>query len=235
MTLLLHRRAIEAAVAGRLDARAERRLRAHLSTCEACRAHYDATVLAARTLTGRETGTALELERERARLLERLDGLATPAPGPRRAGWLLLPAAMAALLAVLAALPSPERQVTERGSGDEAPPPFSVSLYARAKSGATPVRLAAQLPESGEATVSAGDWVQAKAPPGVAVVVVLAGQPPRALSPGASEALPPGVARLFAARAPPEVVLRAAEGLTPSAPRLPLDVPQVTGVLSVQP
>jgi len=59
MSVWLHGRAIRRAVAGALSERAERRLRAHLRGCEACRAHYDELARIAETLaaTRGEIGT----------------------------------------------------------------------------------------------------------------------------------------------------------------------------------
>jgi anti-sigma factor RsiW len=232
MSLLFRRRAIEASVAGLLDPEADARLRSHLAGCDACRAHYDALVASTRALTGQADGTGAELERAEARLLAALEG--PPRARPSAARWLLVPAMLAAAaVAVITVRPEPD--VVERGSADDAPAPFSVSLYARAKSGVTPVRLAAQFPESGEAVVSTDDWLQVKAPPDVVVVLVSDSEAPRRLEAGSSESLPRGTVRLFGVRAPADEVLRAARGVTPAARRLPLPVPQVTGVLSVRP
>ncbi|MDX2012083.1 MAG: zf-HC2 domain-containing protein [Myxococcaceae bacterium] len=232
MTLLFRRRAIEASVAGSLDADEDAALRAHLSTCEACRAHYDTLVVSTRALTDDADATGLELTKERARLERALSGQKPTPRASRR--WLLVPAsALAVLLAVVVAQREPD--VVERGGGDDVRAPFSVSLYARAKSGATPVRLAAQFPESGEAVVSSDDWLQVKAPADVVVVLVSEKAPPRRLETSSSESLPPGTVRVFAVRAPVDEVLRAAQGATPSVRRLPLASAQVTGVLTIRP
>lgn len=232
MSLFFHRGSIEAAVAGTLSVEEERSLRAHLATCDACRAHYDALMLTARAATGTEA-TGAELARERARL----EAMLTPKPRSRSAPrWavIALPVSLAATLAFVAFLKH-EPDVVERG-GTEAPAaPFSISIYAKAKSGDAPVRLVAELPASGEASLSANDWLQVTSKAQV-VVVVLNDTGARVLPTGSSESLPAGTWRVFAVSdATSDEVLRAAKGLSTSTKKLPLARPQVTGVLSVQP
>lgn len=232
MSLLFHRGAIEAAVAGTLSVEEERSLREHLATCDACRAHYDALMLTARAATGMDV-TGAELSRERARF----EAMLTPKPRTRAAPrWavIALPVSLAATLALVAFLKH-EPDVVERG-GTEAPAaPFSISIYAKAKSGDAPVRLVAELPASGEASLSANDWLQVTSKAQV-VVVVLNDSGARVLPTGSSESLPAGTWRLFAVTdATSDEVLRAAKGLSTSTKKLPLARPQVTGVLSVQP
>jgi hypothetical protein len=218
-------------VAGLLEPDEDAALRAHLATCAACRGFYDELVLSTRALTGKAEATGADLAREEAQLLRALGAAREPTRPHRR--WLLVPAtALAVLVAVVALRREPD--IIERGA-DDAVAPFSVSLYARAKSGTTPVRLVGQFPESGEATVSPEEWLQVKAPPDVVVVVVLEKAEPRRLEPGASESLPAGAARVFAVKAPADEVLRAAREVTPTTRRLSLNAPQVTGVLSVRP
>lgn len=233
MSLLFHRGAIEAAVAGALSLEAERSLRAHLVTCDACRAHYDALTMAARAAGGTAEPTGAELARERARL----EAMVAPKPRTRSAPrWavIALPVSLAATLAFVAFLKH-EPDVVERG-GTEAPAaPFSISIYAKPKSGDAPVRLVAELPASGEASLSANDWLQVTSKAQV-VVVVLNDAGARVLPTGSSESLPAGTWRMFAVSdSTPDEVLRAAKGLSPSTKKLPLARPQVTGVLSVQP
>lgn len=232
MSLFFHRGSIEAAVAGTLSVEEERSLRAHLATCDACRAHYDALMLTARAATGTEA-TGAELARERARL----EAMLTPKPRSRSAPrWavIALPVSLAATLAFVAFLKH-DPDVVERG-GTEAPAaPFSISIYAKAKSGDAPVRLVAELPASGEASLSANDWLQVTSKAQV-VVVVLNDTGARVLPTGSSESLPAGTWRVFAVSdATSDEVLRAAKGLSTSTKKLPLARPQVTGVLSVQP
>lgn len=232
MSLLFHRGAIEAAVAGTLSVEEERALREHLASCDACRAHYDALMLTARAATGMDV-TGAELSRERARL----EAMLTPKPHTRSAPrWavIALPVSLAATLAFVAFLKH-EPDVVERG-GTEAPAaPFSISIYAKAKSGDAPVRLVAELPASGEASLSANDWLQVTSKAQV-VVVVLNDTGARVLPTGSSESLPAGTWRMFAVSdATSDEVLRAAKGLSTSTKKLPLARPQVTGVLSVQP
>lgn len=233
MSLLFHRGAIEAAVAGTSSVDEERSLREHLATCEACRAHYDALMLTARAATGTTEPTGAELGRERARL----EAMLTPKPRTRSAPrWALIamPVSLAATLAFVAFLKH-EPDVVERG-GTEAPAsPFSISIYAKSKSGDAPVRLVAELPASGEASLSANDWLQVTSKAQV-VVVVLNDTGARVLPTGSSESLPAGTWRVFAVTdSTPDDVLRAAKGLSTSTKKLPLARPQVTGVLSVQP
>jgi anti-sigma factor RsiW len=235
VSLFFHRNAIEASVAGTSTADEETKLRAHLATCVACRGHYDALVLASRAVSSSTEATADELRRERARV-EAMVGGATARPAPRRLAFLVLPAALAAglIAMVLVSRPS-DREITERG-GTEAPAaPFSISLYAKAKSGDAKVRLVAEFPASGEASLSTSDWVQVTSKATV-VVVAVGGAQPRLLPTGSSESLEPGTFRLFAIQGvSADEALRAAKGITTSTKRLPLANPQVTGVLSVQP
>lgn len=233
MSLLFRRRSIEAAVAGALEVEAERSLRQHLSSCDACRAHYDALTLSARAATEHGQGTGAELARERARL----EALVAPKPRTRSAPrWavIALPVSLAASLAFVAFLQH-EPDVVERG-GTEAPAaPFSISIYAKPQSGDAPVRLVAELPASGEASLSANDWLQVTSKAQVVVVVIGEGGA-RVLPTGSSESLPAGTWRLFAVTdSTSDEVLRAAKGLSTSTKKLPLARPQVTGVLSVQP
>lgn len=235
MSLLFHRRAIEASVAGVASVEEETTLRAHLATCDACRAHYDALVLASRAVANSVEATADELRRERARLEAMVGGAPALRPAPRRLAFLVLPAALAAGLIAMVLVNRPgEREVTERG-GTEQPAPFSISLYAKAKTGDAKVRLVAEFPASGEASLSSSDWVQVTSKANVVVVAVGVGEP-RVLPTGSSESLEPGTFRLFAIQGvAADEALRAAKGLTVSTKRLPLANPQVTGVLSVQP
>lgn len=236
MSLFLHRSAIEAAVAGTLSANEETTLRAHLSTCEACRGHYDALVLASRAVSNSTEATADELRRERARLELMTGGATANRPAPRRLAFLVLPAALAAGLVAMVLVNSPgEREIAERGGTESPAAPFSISLYAKAKSGDAKVRLVAEFPASGEATLSTSDWVQVTSKATVIVVAVGVGAP-RLLPTGSSESLEPGTFRLFAIEGvTADDALRAAKGATTSTKRLPLANPQVTGVLSVQP
>lgn len=232
MSLLFHRGAIEAAVAGTLSVEEERSLREHLASCDACRAHYDALMLTARAATGTET-TGAELARERARL----EAMLTPKTHTRSAPrWavIALPVSLAATLAFVAFLKH-EPDVVERGGAEAPAATFSISIYAKAKSGDAPVRLVAELPASGEASLSANDWLQVTSKAQV-VVVVLNDSGARVLPTGSSESLPAGTWRMFAVTdATSDEVLRAAKGLSTSTKKLPLARPQVTGVLSVQP
>ena len=122
MSVLVHGRAIRRAVAGELSEPAERRLRAHLRACEACRARYDelARVAEALATQGQRSSAAT---RERARLVAALglepgevaaaaEGTGerlSPTPRLRRPVWavaLLVPAA-AALWLVVRPAPAP--------------------------------------------------------------------------------------------------------------------------------
>lgn len=236
MSLFFHRTAIEAAVAGTLSDAEETALRAHLATCEACRAHYDALVVASRALANSSEATADELRRERARLDAKVGGAPAPPPAPRRLAFLVLPAALTAgLIAMLLVNGPGDREVTERGGTELPAAPFSISLYAKAKSGDAKVRLVAEFPASGEASLSTSDWVQVTSRAAVVVVAVGGGEP-RVLPTGSSESWEPGTFRLFAIQGvTADEALRAAKGATTLTKRLPLANPQVTGVLSVQP
>jgi hypothetical protein len=236
VSLFFHRKTIEAAVAGELSADEEATLRAHLATCEACRGHYDGLVLASRAVSGSTEATADELRRESARLELMMGGAPAPRKAPRRLAFLVLPAALAAGLIAMVLVNGPsDREVTERGGTESPTAPFSISLYAKAKAGDAKVRLVAEFPASGEATLSTSDWVQVTSKETV-VVVAVGGAQPRLLPTGSSESLEPGTFRLFAIQGvSADDALRAAKGVTTSTKRLPLANPQVTGVLSVQP
>lgn len=236
MSLFFHRNTIEAAVAGTLSAAEEATLRAHLSTCDACRGHYDALVVASRAMANSSEATADELRREHARLEAMVGGAPAPRPAPRRLAFFVLPAALAAGLIAMVLVNRPtDREITERGGSELPAAPFSISLYAKAKSGGAKVRLVAEFPASGEASLSTSDWVQVTSKATV-VVVAVGGAEPRILPTGSSESLEPGTFRLFAIQGvTADDALRAAKGATTSTKRLPLANPQVTGVLSVQP
>jgi len=169
MSLLVHKRAIERAVLGELAPRDETRLRAHLRGCPRCRAHYDGLARTAQALGGGRAAAA----RARDRLFAALDGpapVATPA-GPARAPfvrqrrvWLgaLLALVPAAALVLLWLSRSRDEITWRGGSATEAPPPATVVLYARSKASKLSqpsIRVAGELPGSGEARVSMGDYL----------------------------------------------------------------------------
>jgi hypothetical protein len=165
MSLWLFRGAIARAVAGELSPGREARLRRHLSTCEACRQHYDAASLVA-------GGAA----RERARLLHAL-GLPTKAgagsaqqpakEGPRHAAtarrWALALVPALAVVVLLARRSPPVDEVTERGraetpAAEEARASLVLRFYARRPGAA--VRLVGEMPGSGELRVGRDEQVQ---------------------------------------------------------------------------
>jgi hypothetical protein len=167
MSLLLNRGAIARAVLGELAPRAEAKLRAHLGGCPRCRAHYDGL---SRTAAALGRGRAAPA-RERERLFAALALPAQRPPSPRRRIWIgaaaLVPAAAVAILLIARGRPSPapnRDDVTLRGdSAPVAPPTATVTLYASRKldaAGHGPVRLIGELPGSGEAHVSLGDYLQ---------------------------------------------------------------------------
>lgn len=232
MTLLFRRRQLEAAVAGELSAHDDAEVLVHVRGCVSCRAHYDALVLAQRALEGVPV-SRVELERERRRLEASLSG----APARRRNVMpVLVPAlALAAALIFFVARPDDVPEVTERG-GDEAAAPFVVSVYAKSKEGSAKARLAAELPASGEARVSARDWVQVSVPKDVVVVLVRDGEPAVFVELGTSSSFTAGEYRLFAVSgASADEVKSAASAATRSTKRLALGKPQVTGVVFVEP
>jgi len=123
MSVLVHGRAIRRAVAGELSEPAERRLRAHLRACEACRARYDELARVAEALAAPAPRLS-SAARERERLVAALgsgEGAAgaedararlSPTSRARRPVWavsLLVPAA-AALWLVVRPAPTPPSQ-----------------------------------------------------------------------------------------------------------------------------
>ena len=166
MSLLVHKRAIERAVLGELAPRDETRLRAHLRGCPRCRAHYDGLARTAEALGGGRAAAA----RARDRLFAALDGPTSAATPPgtsivrRRRVWLGVSLALVPAAALVMLWLSPRRdEVTLRGGGSsEAPPPATVVLYARSKASKLSqpsIRVAGELPGSGEARVSMGDYL----------------------------------------------------------------------------
>jgi hypothetical protein len=168
----LYGREIQRAVLGELTPAREERLRAHLRGCEACRARYDALSATAKGIGG---GARAE-GRERDRLLAALDG---PAAGPAVSGararrrWLAVGLALAPVAAVVIWLARPgpvavvgpgAGEVTMRGGAETSTPaPLTMIVYASRKTGPAshgPVRLIGELPGSGEAYVSMGDYLQ---------------------------------------------------------------------------
>ncbi len=233
MSLSTHRDAIEAAVAGELED--ERPLRAHLAGCGECRAHYDVLVLSLRATKGTNEPTNDELARERARLEAAMAPPAVRQPAPRRWAFFWIPAAVAAALVLFVIRPFSGPDVTERGGVEVPAAPFTISLYAKAKSGSTPVRLAAEFPTSGEATVSENEWLQVSSKNG-AVVVAVSEAGVQSFGAGESVSLAQGKWRVFAVTgATLEEVVSAAKSVPAGEKRLPLAKPQVTGVVSVQP
>lgn len=109
---------IDAVAAGKvLPAQEDAAFRAHVRGCEACRAHYDATVGALRLARG---GPEAFAPAEAERLTARAVALARPAPVTRPWWrWALVPAAFAAAvaLAVLAWPRQPVGKVLVAGAG----------------------------------------------------------------------------------------------------------------------
>jgi hypothetical protein len=182
LSLWRHRRAIERAIVGDLSPAAERNLRLHLDRCPDCRGHYDRLARVAEALA-----PGMAQRRERLRLQAAVaggtDATTVPSPPPIPSlGWLrwlrwsplvLAPAALLlfALRSVLApSLNDPDHnaanlplgEVTWRGSDAGANPELGVLVYAspRARAGAQAVRLVADLPHSGEGTLSLDEYVQ---------------------------------------------------------------------------
>jgi hypothetical protein len=155
VSLELFRERIEA---GEVDAT----VRAHLTSCAECRAHYDALTLAARALG--DDGAAAEKERLFAAL-----------PNARRATWpYLAGGALAAglALAVLLASPGPD-PVGYRGAPESTEAAFSLRVYGKDAPGQR-IHLIADFPGSREATVGMRAELQyfAKAPPPGQLLVV---------------------------------------------------------------
>jgi hypothetical protein len=171
VSLLGHKRQIARAVLGELSPRDDARLRAHLGGCARCRAHYD---VLARTAQGLGRGR-VAAAREQERLFAALDASthSATAPTPRRhriwqgAAFALVPAAAIAVLLLTRATPAPSPggdEITLRGrDAPEAAAPATIVLYASRKLAPPshgPVRLVGELPGSGEAHVSLGDYLQ---------------------------------------------------------------------------
>lgn len=164
MSLWRNRRRIASAAAGELSARDEAALRAHLATCDACRAHYDLLTMTARVARGGPAPTSEDIEHGLARVLR----AAQVEPAPRRASLgplLVWSAVLVGSLAVVTALQwerAPSTSfVQERGGDDTHVRHFSLRVYAKLADG--PVRLVADFPSAGEAHVTEHDWVQFKA------------------------------------------------------------------------
>jgi hypothetical protein len=160
VSLWLYRRKILRAVGGELSAAEEQRLRAHLATCDACRAHYDATSAAAEALG------ASPARRERDRLMAALEPAAA-SPARRRSWAIRLAPALGVAAAAGVALwlvPGDRRGIAWRGAGDEARAPVRLLLHASRKGdeGAPPgpLRFIADLPGAGEGRVSTRDYLQ---------------------------------------------------------------------------
>jgi hypothetical protein len=140
MSLFFHRRAIARAVSGELEEADERRVRAHLRGCQACRAYYDhlslvaeafvAAAPAARDAVTPDRRADLAPARERTRLMAALPtgsgpttaearGRPTGLSRPAWAATLLVPAALALWFLVR---PAP-RSGAIRGADPAADPP----------------------------------------------------------------------------------------------------------------
>jgi hypothetical protein len=178
MSVLLHRREIARAVLGELDAASEERLRAHLRGCDACRAHYDRLAGAASAVSGGAGAAA----RERARLFAALDAPAgaaaadpaarpAAAPGKRGRAWLTAGLVLAPVAALVlwftvgsSGLEGGDAVTMRGGKATETRGfPAMLVVYASQKLGPNshgPLRMAGELPGSGEVRVSLGDYMQ---------------------------------------------------------------------------
>jgi len=184
MSLLFRKRSIARAVAGELSHQSAESLRGHLRGCAPCRAHYDE--LMGTLVLLNPAGAA---DREKARLMRALDQVpvggrqddaatlgtsARPAVPPRRF-WIplvLVPTgAFAAWMFASLRAPAPtlpDDDIVWRGSTGDVQaqaqaPAETLLVYAsrRASQGARdPVRLAGEIPASGECRVSVEDYVQ---------------------------------------------------------------------------
>jgi hypothetical protein len=144
MSLLFHRRAIARAVSGELEEADERRLRAHLRGCQACRAYYDDLALAAeafaaaapaaRDAAAPDHRANLAAAREQARLMAALPTGSSPTTAEARArltglsrpAWaatLLVPAALAVWFLLRPAPRSAEIPEGDPGSAEVADAP----------------------------------------------------------------------------------------------------------------
>lgn len=171
MSLLLHRRAIERAVLGELTPREDARLRSHLARCGRCREHYDGLARTAEALGGGRAAAAQARTRLFAALAlddARPDTGRDANPGhdaartrTGRRVWLGAAVALVPVAAVVMLWVSRDGdEVTLRGGETrETPPPATVVLYARSKVSQTSIRVAGELPGSGEARVSRGDYL----------------------------------------------------------------------------
>ena len=173
MSLLLRKRDIERAILGELTPADEARLFEHLHGCAPCQARYDELT----RVKSFVDGAAVAQARARARLVAAVDrpsGGRGPQDRSRRSRWLpalfvLAPAAAIVVWIVKPAAPPNKTvdEVTMRGSADPTPTPAAATptliIYASRKTGPArhgPVRLVAELPGSGEARVSLGDYLQ---------------------------------------------------------------------------
>lgn len=172
MSLLLHKRAIQRAVLGELAPRREARLRAHLELCARCRDHYDGLARMAEALDAGRAAAA----RARARLFaalpdpppsagdERPPVAAAGRTSMRRRAWVGASLALAAATVVLVLVwPRDRDDVTWRGGQEPGTaPPATLVLYARSKAGPpgqANMRVAAELPGSGEARIARDEYL----------------------------------------------------------------------------
>lgn len=161
MSLLLWKGKLTALVAGELDPVEESVVRAHLASCDGCRAHYDALSLQARLLAGKSVTKSQE-ERELSRLLGALDERPVEALRPVRSRvpvFAALVVAVAFLLVFVVADAVREPEVAYRGGGADGGVRVPVvKLYAKPAEG--PLRLVGEFPGSGEAKVRRGELLQ---------------------------------------------------------------------------
>lgn len=145
MSLWRYRHRIARAVAGDLPARAEVKLRAHLRSCEACRAHYNVLSQMASV-----SDPATAKQRQRARLEALLPApVATPVRATRRWVWALpvLVPAMVALVWMRSHPPTLE-EVQWRGGAEPAAWPLSLVMYEFAHGPQGPAVVLGELPFS---------------------------------------------------------------------------------------
>ncbi len=171
MSLFFHRRGIESSLAGRLSATAEDHLRQHLRRCASCRNHYDQLSL----LKAASSAAAdLTITRERNRIINAIAPQTRPTTARPQALRRFVPLVLVPILGLSAFFlffrprvgNQSDAEISWRGAIDAdagASGDFSLLLFAspRLPSGKPGlVRLVADFPHAGEATVGRDNHLQ---------------------------------------------------------------------------
>jgi hypothetical protein len=246
MSLWRQRQAIARAVAGELGPEDEAKLRVHLGGCNECRRYYDALSVQARILAGDPHASAVQSEREMARLMAALNPAAAVPAVEAPSWWPRFAMAAGVAAAVLfgffswqQAAVEPVDQIAWRGdSTADAGPLFELWVVTAPRDGGE-LRRDIAFPSDAQGRVGTNAWVAFAKKGSVElsrVVLVNEKGETLVLKPGQSVALDPGKWRAFgvASELDDQALSAAAREAGVEGRSLKLPGPQVTGALIVE-